>query len=144
MKAHFPRAPKHTFFVVAWSFAGCFPVLTLLCAVWWNMAQTSLPGGRHGPLDAYRHTLASAFLSRALGPWAVEKVSLLMESCTKRSCAMDRHNNAIGARLGLEAKAFSALPDIVLRQVEKGREGATDSAQTTWLPSSDWKSGFFW
>src|ERR1043165_5662459 len=68
----------------------------VLIYTWSCVFQSNLEGGRHGPLDAYRHTLASAVVSHTLGEWAVSLMTNLMESGGKDSNNMDSHNNRIG------------------------------------------------
>ncbi|MCE2744895.1 MAG: hypothetical protein LW710_03185 [Burkholderiales bacterium] len=106
--------------------------------------MASFPGGKHGPLDAYRHTLASAVVSYTLGLRAVELVTLVMESETKTSSTMDRHNNRIGATLGSQAKSFAEIQPAVLALVQQGAVGATNPNQITWLPPSEWREGLLW
>jgi hypothetical protein len=133
---------------------GLFPA-TLLVAVWAHVFMSNLPGGRNGPLDAYRHMLASAYLSFALGPKSVEIVTTIMESCSKRSCQMDRNNNILGAKIGTEHSSLIDLEPAVTREIfsmkeELARsvnpEDETPSAlgRPKWLASRDWGSGMFW
>ena len=103
---------------------------------WSHVATARFPGGRHGPLDAYRHTLASAVVAFTLSPHAVEWITLAMESNAKRSSSMDRHNNRIGSMTGEQAHSFSELQPAVQALVERGVVGATAPNQITWLPPS--------
>lgn len=124
----------------------------LLCAypasvlgyTWSHVATANFPGGRHGPLDAYRHTLASAVVAFTLSPRAVEWITVAMERDARRSSAMDRHNNRIGATVGAKAKTFSDLQPAVHGLVQRGGVGVTDPDQITWLPSADWRAGWLW
>ena len=124
----------------------------LLCAypafvlsyTWGHVASAGFPGGRHGPLDAYRHTLASAVVAFTLSPRAVEWITLAMESNSKRSNAMDRHNNRIGAMMGTQARSFADLEPAVHNLVQQGAVGATDPNQITWLPPVYWRAGWLW
>lgn len=111
---------------------------------WSHVASASFPGGRHGPLDAYRHTLASAVVAFTLSPRAVELITAVMEGGDKRSSAMDRHNNRIGARVGSEARSFAELQPAVYALVQQGAVGASDPRQITWLPPTDWRKGLLW
>jgi hypothetical protein len=65
--------------------------------------RSNFTGGRHGPLDAYRHTLASAVIGFTLGPRAVQWATWAMENAGKDANRMDRHNNLIGADIGARA-----------------------------------------
>ena len=65
-----------------------------------HVLQSPLPGGRHGPLDAYRHTLASAVVAYTFDARAIDLVNGVMERRGRRSNAMDIHNNLIGAGIG--------------------------------------------
>ena len=104
---------------------------------WTHVSSASFPGGRHGPLDAYRHTLASAVVAFTLSPRAVEWITIAMESNAKRSSAMDRHNNRIGAMVGSQARSFADLQPAVHALVRQGAVEATDRGQITWLPPAD-------
>ena len=136
-----PKRQRVIFFLVI--ALGAYPAC-LLAFVWYHVLTTQLPGGRHGPLDAYRHTLASAFVSFTVGSWTVDCVSAVMESGDLRSNAMDRQNNSIGASIGLEAVHFEDLEPLVAAQVNAGAENATNADQTTWLPEIDWQDGKLW
>ena len=78
-----------------------------------HVAVSDLEGGRHGPLDAYRHTLASAVVAYTLDARAVDFVTSLMEGGLKDSNTMDRRNNKIGAEIGSQANSFSEIEAIV-------------------------------
>jgi hypothetical protein len=108
------------------------------------MASTSLPGGRHGPLDAYRHTLASAVVAYTLSPRAVYWVTVTMESKPYKSSTMDRHNNRIGATVGTQAKSFAEIQPTVHALVQQGAIETTNADQTTWLPMEYWQDGLLW
>ena len=111
---------------------------------WSHVVRSDLPGGRNGPLDAYRHTLASAVVAFTLGPGAVEWATRVMESGSKPSNVMDRHNNRIGAGIGSRAHSFAELEPAVRAHVLRGAVNATDAAQATWLPPEGWRAGRFW
>jgi len=122
---------------------GVYPACVLIYT-WSHVLQSPLPGGRHGPLDAYRHTLASAVVAYTLDPRAIDLVNRVMERRGKRSNTMDIHNNLIGAGIGTRAARFSDIEPAVARSVAAGRIDAATPDQTTWLPQSDWKEGFAW
>lgn len=124
-------------------FLSAYPAF-VLGYTWSHVANASFPGGRHGPLDAYRHTLASAVVAFTLSPRVVDCVTLAMESNAKRSSAMDRHNNRIGATVGSQARSFADLQPAVHALVQQGTVEATDPSQITWLPPVDWRDGWLW
>lgn len=120
-----------------------YPSIVLAYA-WTHVLQSDLPGGRHGPLDAYRHTLASALVAYTVGTPAVELVTQIMERSNKRSSVMDRHNNRLGAKIGATAQSLSAIEPAVAASVANGQINSTNANQTTWLPQEDWRQGKLW
>ena len=122
---------------------GAYPAF-VLGFTWGHVLASDLPGGRHGPLDAYRHALASAAVGYSLGEPMVRFASDLLEGNAKRSSSMDRHNNRIGAAIGASAASLSDLPGIVRARVARGAVEARDPEQITWLPEADWRSGRLW
>jgi len=116
----------------------------VLTYTWSHVLQSPLPGGRHGPLDAYRHTLASAVVAYTLHARAIDLVNGVMERRGKRSNQMDIHNNLIGAGIGSRADRFSDIEPAVARSVAAGGIDAPSPDQTTWLPPGDWEEGFAW
>ncbi len=113
--------------------------LTLLGYVYWHSMSSGLPGPRHGPQDAYRHTLASAVLAYTISPRAVHWITEVMEFSAHPSSDMDRHNNAIGASIGDAAESFAEIRPQVLRRVQSGQVLAPDSRQVTWLAPRYWR-----
>jgi hypothetical protein len=111
---------------------------------WSHVLRSDLKGGRHGPLDAYRHALASATVSYTLGEWAVSLTTWIFESGQKDSNKMDIHNNRIGAKIGSSSKSFSELEPAVRQAVLDGEVSATDPTKPTWLSPSKWRDGKFW
>ncbi len=111
---------------------------------WVHVARSELPGGRHGPLDAYRHALASALVSRSLGTWAVDVVSLVCESKGKDSNIMDRHNNEIGAQIGQRETSLRDIERAVQKAVRAGAANAEGSDSITWLPAKEWPDARLW
>lgn len=91
--------------------------------------RSDLPGGRDGPLDAYRHTLASAVVAYTLDPVVVEWATRALERKFYDANAMDRHNNRIGARIGYHARSFSEIEPAVREQVLGATVNASDPAQ---------------
>jgi hypothetical protein len=116
----------------------------VLAYTWHHVLRSDLPGGRHGPLDAYRHTLASAVVAYTLAPHMVEWVTAVMDNGPKASSAMDRHNNRIGAAVGSRAVSFGEVEPAVRAQVLRGTVNASDPEQTTWLPQGLWRRSRFW
>ncbi|MBD9477975.1 hypothetical protein [Pseudoxanthomonas sp. PXM02] len=113
----------------------------VLAYTWSHVLQSPLPGGRHGPLDAYRHTLASAVVAYTLDARAIRWVNNVMERRGKRSNAMDIHNNLIGASIGSQATRFSDIEPAVTRRIATGTINATAPDQITWLPEPQWQEG---
>lgn len=62
--------------------------LCVLFYTWTHVFRSDLEGGRHGPLDAYPHALASAIVSYTLDERAVYLMTGLMESDGKDSNKM--------------------------------------------------------
>jgi hypothetical protein len=122
---------------------AAYPAFVLLYT-WSHVLQSPLPGGRHGPLDAYRHTLASAVVAYTLDPDAIRVVNGIMEGRGKRSNAMDIHNNLIGAGIGARAARFADIEPMVVRRVAHGGVDATAPDRTTWLPEREWQEGLAW
>lgn len=111
---------------------------------WRHVLRSELQGGKNGPLDAYRHALASAVVSYTLGERVVHTVTVVMESGGKRSNRMDRHNNRIGAAIGAKARAFSELEPAVFRSIRNGQVDATDPNRITWMPKDTWRDRRLW
>ncbi|MGC3981436.1 MAG: hypothetical protein QM808_09270 [Steroidobacteraceae bacterium] len=111
---------------------------------WSHVASSDLPGGRNGPLDAYRHTLASAVVAYTLNARAVEWVTAVMEAPGRPSNLMDRHNNRLGASIGSHVQSFVEIEPLVSVRVRDGQINATSAAQVTWLPPSRWRSDRLW
>lgn len=118
--------------------------LGLVSLVWWHVFKSDLPGGRNGPLDAYRHTLASAYASYSLSPKAVQVVTYVMESSDKAASRMDAHNNLIGASIGDLATDFKSIEQIVVEQVRWGTFMPAEEDQTEWLPVNEWGDSRLW
>ena len=119
-------------------------VLFVLGYVWWHCYKSPLEGGANGKLDAYRHTFASAVVAYTASPKLVRFVSAAMERKKRPANMMDRHNNAIGAKIGAEAKSLGEIDAKVVAQVASGQVDAKDAAQTTWMPPRFWGPGFLW
>jgi hypothetical protein len=116
----------------------------VLIYTWTCVYKSNLEGGRGGPLDAYRHTLASSVVSYTLGEWAVDTITFLMESGGKDSNKMDGHNNRIGAKIGSHAKSFNELESKVYKRVLAGAAYSKNTNQSTWLTKERWRDGKIW
>ena len=112
-------------------------VLGTVYAHWFG---AHLPGGRNGPADAYRHTLASATVAYTTSPRLVALVTHVMERDGHGSDmrAMDAHNNRIGAHIGATAGSWSEMQARVRAAIDAGQVQATDADRITWLPRERW------
>jgi hypothetical protein len=117
-------------------------VIGVTYAAWFRAA---LPGGRNGPADAYRHSLASAIVAYTLSPRCVDWVTAVMERGGRGSTAraMDAHNNQLGARIGATAMSWDAMQQAVLVAVENGAIDARSPDQITWLAPSAWQERLY-
>jgi hypothetical protein len=120
-----------------------YPVFVLLFT-WFHVLRSDFEGGRHGPLDAYRHALASATVSYTLGEWAVNLVTFIFERADKDSNKMDRHNNTLGASIGSRIKSFHEIEPAVRQSVLEGEVDTLEVGQARWLPERRWREGRFW
>jgi hypothetical protein len=119
-------------------------VVLVLGFVWWHCYKSPLKAGANGPLDAYRHTFASAVVAYTTSPKVVQVVSDVMERKNRPANLMDKHNNAIGMRIGQQVKSLDEIHKRVVQKVENGTIDATDADQTTWLPPRYWGRAFLW
>jgi hypothetical protein len=126
-------------------FAATFLVLAaypafVLGTVYAHWFGANLPGGRNGPADAYRHTLASATVAYTTSPRLVALVTHVMERDGQGSDmrAMDAHNNRIGAQIGATARSWSEMQARVRAAIDAGQAQATDDNRITWLPRERW------
>lgn len=119
---------------------GLYPVF-ILGMVYATVLRSDLPGGRHGPRDAYRHSLASATVAYTGSPRWVAWVTTVMEHDGRGDAAraMDAHNNMLGARIGAAATSWSGMRAAVLAAVRAGEVDARDPDRITWLPPSRWR-----
>ncbi|MGB4118169.1 MAG: hypothetical protein WBK51_16625 [Polaromonas sp.] len=137
--------PKRTIIkLTAAGLLAMFYPVVVLSYTWTYVLMSNFEGGRHGPLDAYRHTLASAFVSYTTSPSVVAMISHVMENNTKRSSAMDRHNNNIGSGIGQSASKLSEIEPLVARSITNGAVNSLQIQQSTWLPKEDWRPGKLW
>ncbi len=108
-------------------------------------SRSDLPGGRHGPKDAYRHTLASATVAYTGSPRWVDWVTAVMEGDGRGDAAraMDARNNRIGARIGAGAASWNEMNAAVLRAVQAGGVAVEDEDRITWLPRERWQDRWY-
>jgi hypothetical protein len=124
-------------------FLSIYP-LCVLIYTWSCVFRSDLEGGRNGPLDAYRHALASAVVSYTLDKRAVDLITRVMESRGKISNKMDIHNNRIGSQIGASSNSFGELEPAVRKSVLNGAANSPDTNQITWLPKERWRNGRIW
>ena len=124
--------------------AATYPAF-LLAFVYAHFFASGLPGGRHGPADAYRHALASAIVAYTLHPRGVDWVTQLMERDGRGSPAraMDAHNNRLGARIGASAESITALRQSIAAAVSNGAIAAASPDQITWLAPDAWQDRLY-
>ncbi len=126
--------------IIAICIAALYPVF-VLASVYAATSQSGLPGGRHGPRDAYRHSLASATVAYTGSQRWVAWVTAVMENGGRGDAtrAMDAHNNLLGARIGTKAKSLSDMRASVLAAVNAGGVDVKDENRITWLSSERWQ-----
>lgn len=124
--------------------AGAYPAF-VLGTVYATTLRSDLPGGRHGPKDAYRHSLASATVAYTGSPRWVEWVTAVMEDGGRGDAvrAMDAHNNRLGARIGARAGSWTQMRADVLAAVQAGGAMVEDDDRITWLPPDRWQDRFY-
>ena len=123
---------------------SAYPVF-VFATVYWHWFGADLPGGRNGPADAYRHSLASATVAYTGSPTWVAWVTAVMEGDGhgNDSSAMDTHNNRIGTRIGAQAASWDAMQSAVWEAVKSGGIDAADDNQITWLPPERWQNRLY-
>ena len=121
-----------------------YPAL-VLGTVYAATSRSDLPGGRHGPKDAYRHSLASATVAYTGSARWVEWVTEVMENGGEGDAAhaMDAHNNRLGARIGARADSWDEMQADVLAAVRAGGVAVEDDDRITWLPSKHWRDRLY-
>lgn len=125
-------------------FVAVYPVF-VLGTTYAHWLSVDLPGGRHGPSDAYRHSLASATVAYTGSSRWVDWVTAVMEDGGRGDAAraMDAHNNRLGARIGAAAGSWSEMQAGVLAAVKGGGIGMPDPDRITWLPPDRWWERFY-
>jgi len=130
--------------LAALALAGAYPAFVMV-AVYSQWFAAGLPGGRNGPADAYRHSLASAVVAYTSSPRCVDWVTAVMERDGEGnpSRAMDAHNNRIGARIGAAATTWTAMQREVRAAVDHGAIDARSPEQITWLAPAAWQDRLY-
>ena len=123
---------------------AAYPAFVMI-AVYAQWFAAALPGGRNGPADAYRHSLASAIVAYTLSPRCVDWVTAVMERGGEGNVAraMDAHNNRLGARIGETADSWSAMQQAVRAAVISGAIDARSPDQITWRAPSAWQDRLY-
>ncbi|WP_396614957.1 DUF6973 domain-containing protein [Lysobacter soli] len=140
-----PARKRHwrRLFVVA-VVLGAYPAFVMV-ATYSHFFAAGLPGGRNGPADAYRHSLASAIVAYTSSPRCVDLVTAVMERGGQGNAAraMDAHNNRLGARIGAAADSWTAMQQAVLAAVNEGAIDARSPDQITWLAPDAWQERLY-
>lgn len=107
--------------------------------------DSGLPGGRHGPQDAYRHSLASAIVAYTGSPRWVDWVTRVMEDDGRGDAAraMDAHNNRLGARIGAKARSWTEMRAGIDAAVAAGDVQVQEPSRITWLPPERWRDHLY-
>ncbi len=123
---------------------AAYPVF-VMAAVYSRFFAADLPGGRNGPADAYRHSLASAVVAYTSSPRCVDWVTTTMErdGLGTASRAMDAHNNRLGARIGATADSWASMQQAVLIAVNQGATDARSPDQITWRAPDAWQERLY-
>ena len=122
---------------------GAYPMF-VLGTTYGITLRSGLAGGRHGPCDAYRHSLASAIVAWTTSARFVEWVTAVMEGDDPgASHRMDAHNNRVGIRIAATAPDWSSLLRAVRAAVDTGSvsdaAGLADPDHIVWLPADRWR-----
>ncbi len=130
--------------IIAICLSALYPMF-VLASVYATTLRSDLPGGRNGPRDAYRHSLASATVAYTGSPRWVAWVTAVMENGGRGDAAraMDAHNNLLGARIGAKAESWSDMRAAVFAAVKAGGVDAEDENRITWLPSQRWQDRMY-
>lgn len=110
--------------------------------------QSGLPGEHNGPADAFRHIVASGEAARrygeliALGLGSLNEIVGDLGKQPPAERSMDDTNNAIGIRIGIDARDFDEVLERARSAIEDAMRhdgtGADGTAQ--WLPKSEWST----
>lgn len=101
--------------------------------------NSGLSGYRGGPMDAFRHSLASAYVARYVGKWAVVTFTDFTErNHSSKYDVMDMHNNNVGVLIG--TSDTKDIYDEVKLRVSRGKINSQEAHVITWLPENKWAS----
>ena len=141
--ARAPRRRWRRWLLVVAALLAAWPLFVLVTTYTITL-RSGLPGGRFGPCDAYRHSLASAIVAWTASPRCVEWVTTVMEGDEQGdSHRMDAHNNSVGIRLAARAADWSSLLQSVRAAVDGGV--AMDERvlaypdRIVWMPEVLWR-----
>lgn len=127
-------------------------ICLILGIVYYNVWNSGLKGGGHGPQDAYRHSLASALVAHTLHPKCIELVIHVMEKDGTGSFAnkMDTNNNRLGAQIGASVPWSTSSVSVVIKKVHTAVDNGTvqninsntkissNPQQIMWMPKKYW------
>lgn len=115
-------------------------VLSFIGSMHLIAGNSGLPGYRGGPQDAFRHALASAYITKYISPNAVEAFTKMSEqNPTSDHDKMDIHNNKLGKDIGLSA---DNIYQSVMERVKAGQVNSSYDYVMTWLSEDRWRD--FW
>ncbi len=120
--------------------------------------ELELPGIVNGPGDAFRHILWAAELTRRFGPDAALRLLNQHEKNEEHSAGwaqqaedMDKHNNAVGIRIGQTAHDYPDAPQQVQAIIAASSPDGSgtwkdprhhlSSPAPAWLPRDQWDPG---
>ena len=123
-----------------------------------EMEASGLPGEFGGPADAYRHMIWVGEMTRRLGPTAAYGISEFNELRSEiravrgaeagrtvrpanlpDAIAMDRHNNAIGLRIGEQADtADDVIEGARMEILRAGGDGSGHNNRPYWMHQNRW------
>ncbi|MBL8832351.1 MAG: hypothetical protein JNL71_08160 [Rhodospirillales bacterium] len=110
--------------------------------------QSGFPGEHNGPADAFRHIVASGEAARRYGEFIAsglgslnELAGDLLKDQPPGERSMDEANNAIGIRIGLDARDFDEILARARAAIEDAmrHDGAGTDGTAQWRPESEWK-----
>jgi hypothetical protein len=110
--------------------------------------QSGLPGEHNGPADAFRHIVASGEAARRYGEFIASGLGSLNEivgDLNKQPAAerrMDDANNAIGIRIGIDARDFDEVLERARAAIDDAmrHDGTGTDGTAQWLPKSEWST----
>ncbi len=108
--------------------------------------ESGFPGEHNGPADAFRHIVASAEAARRYGEAIASNLGSLneivgdMKGQPPEERRMDDANNAIGIRIGIDARDFDEILERARAAIEDAarHDGAGTDGTAQWRPKSEW------